>query len=182
MRKIIDLPNIRPNYYYIHDNGTVEVIRTGKIMSPYTDKDGYLKVSILSNVSNKKSNMFVHRIVALMFIHNDYNEKDQVNHIDGNKQNPCIMNLEWCTISENRHHQFDTGLQIPLKGEHHYQCKTNEQFVHHICTIFEVYGTGITSKEVCNILNIEYTDYHNGLIKHLRCKNSWKHICQQYKY
>lgn len=51
----------------------------------------------------------LHRIVALTFIENSEN-KEQVNHIDGNKTNNSVTNLEWVTNQENQIHKFKTGL------------------------------------------------------------------------
>ena len=63
-----------------------------------------------------KESVSGHVLVANAFISNPSN-KPQVNHIDGNKQNNHVSNLEWCTVSENIQHAFDTGLkvhQVPL--------------------------------------------------------------------
>jgi hypothetical protein len=57
----------------------------------------------------------VHRLVATAWIPNPDN-KEQINHIDGNKANNSIDNLEWCTSSQNIIHAFSTGLKIPAKG------------------------------------------------------------------
>ena len=73
-----------------------------KYISPY----GYERVCI-----NGKY-WLVHRIVAMVFIPNPDN-KPQVNHIDGNKQNNDISNLEWVTPEENMHHASRMGLLRP---------------------------------------------------------------------
>lgn len=56
--------------------------------------------------------MYVHRLVANLYLQNKYNLPD-VNHIDGNKLNNNFSNLEWTTKSDNSKHAFDNGL---LKG------------------------------------------------------------------
>lgn len=58
---------------------------------------------------NKKYTVLVHRIVAIAFIENP-NNLDQVNHIDGNKENNCITNLEWCSQSQNIEHAHKNNL------------------------------------------------------------------------
>jgi len=70
---------------------------------------GYSKVTI-----NKK-NYFVHRLVAIAFLENPENKKI-VNHIDGDKSNNHVSNLEWCTYSENSKHAYDIGIHKPYIG------------------------------------------------------------------
>lgn len=72
------------------------------------DLGGYLKVSF-----NKKA-FFVHRIVAQVFIVNTDN-KEYINHKDGNKKNNNIDNLEWVTPKENAVHAITTGLSSVTK-------------------------------------------------------------------
>lgn len=105
--------------------------REAKILKPGKDKRGYLKVGLHKN--GKRHTKLVHRLVASTFIPNPQN-KSQVNHIDGNKQNNAVENLEWCTAKENSQHAWNTGLSRmtkeqkkkisrSLKGEKHPQAR-----------------------------------------------------------
>ena len=82
----------------------------------------------LRDESGKRKHLKVHRLVAEAFVLNVY-EKTQVNHIDGNKYNNTIKNLEWVTSVENKSHAWDTGL---INAKHRMQkircIETNEVF------------------------------------------------------
>ena len=67
-----------------------------------TIEKGYCRVSL--SKKNKTKICFVHRLVAIAFIPNPEN-KQQVNHKDGNKENNCVSNLEWATREENNEHK-----------------------------------------------------------------------------
>lgn len=87
-------------------NGHIQFFK-GKILSLSKDKNGY--IHIILHKDNKTKIFRVHRLVAETFIPNLEN-KPQVNHIDGNKENNCLSNLEYCTIKENHIHAYRTGL------------------------------------------------------------------------
>jgi len=87
--------------------------RRGKILKNIEHENGYSKVTIHNNSTYRKQ-VNVHRIVAEHFIENPHN-KAQVNHIDGNKHNPRVENLEWATPSENSIHAYDTGLSNAIR-------------------------------------------------------------------
>lgn len=70
---------------------------------------GYFSVGI------KRKTYMVHRLVAIAFIHNP-NNKPFVNHLDGNKLNNHMSNLEWCTTQENNLHARQTGLNKQSVG------------------------------------------------------------------
>lgn len=72
-------------------------------------KTGYLKVILIKD--KKPKAFYVHRLVAQAFIPNIEN-KSQVNHKDGNKQNNNINNLEWNTPKENVKHAYKNGLSV----------------------------------------------------------------------
>lgn len=89
--------------YAVSSHGEVMNKKTGKLLRPNTDQKGYLEVWLSSNGKRKKFS--VHRLVALSFLTNEKG-KPQVNHIDGNKSNNDVSNLEFVTNSENILHSF----------------------------------------------------------------------------
>lgn len=82
-------------------NGKGYFINNGKILKQAKNKKGYPIVYLSKNA--KQKTITVHRLVALAFISNPQN-KPQVNHIDGNKKNNNVSNLEWCSNQENQLH------------------------------------------------------------------------------
>ncbi len=92
--------------YAVSDTGVVKTFIYNKILKPRVQQ-GYETVVLYRN---KKSKAFkVHRLVAMMFLDNP-NNYEQVNHIDGNKRNNNVNNLEWCTAKQNTHHAIKNGL------------------------------------------------------------------------
>ena len=86
-------------------NGTVRKLK-GKILKPLKDKNGYQYVYLAKSGSQKFK--FVHRLVAEAFLGDA--ESLEVNHIDGDKSNNSVTNLEWITHKDNIVHSFETGL------------------------------------------------------------------------
>ena len=105
---------------FINKNTNIEKER---IKSQKIRKDGYLEVALYKNGKGKY--IQVHRLVAKSFIPNP-KKLPQVNHIDGNKENNCVDNLEWVTNKENVTHAIKTGLQNN-SGEHNGKAKLTQQ-------------------------------------------------------
>jgi isopenicillin N synthase-like dioxygenase len=97
--------NYMPNYL-ISNFGDVINIKTNKTLK-HQIKKGYHRLEVTTIYGRK--HFFVHRLVAKAFIPNPEN-KPQVNHINGNKNDNSVENLEWCTNYENAHHAIDKGL------------------------------------------------------------------------
>lgn len=80
-----------------------------KILTPQTDKKKNFYFFVRLYKKGKFKLFFVHRLVATAFIANP-NNYPQVNHINGNKRDNVVVNLEWCTAAQNVKHAFNTGL------------------------------------------------------------------------
>lgn len=90
--------------YYITEDGQVWSEKSHKFLSQSIGRGGYYRVSIKDENGNKLS-ANIHRLIAEAFIPNpDPGHKTQVNHIDENKLNNNINNLEWVTPKENANH------------------------------------------------------------------------------
>ena len=94
--------------YEVSNTGLVRNKTTKYILKGRQTPGGYLQVSIKIDETQKFSNRYIHRLVALNWIENLKNKKE-VNHIDGNKENNNINNLEWVTPSENQLHRHTIG-------------------------------------------------------------------------
>lgn len=105
------------NNYEIDELGNI--YRNNKKIKPQLNNNGYYRVGFWKD--GKVIKKYVHRLVAETFIPNPMN-KSQVNHIDGNKLNNSVGNLEWATPKENIIHSFKKGLSFIPKGKenHHY--------------------------------------------------------------
>lgn len=82
--------------------------RVAKVLKCTKDCRGYMRAHL--SKKDGKSNIFVHRLVMKAFRPNEKSEELFVNHIDGDKTNNNLDNLEWCTHKENMEHAFRTGL------------------------------------------------------------------------
>lgn len=108
----------------------------------------------------------VHKLVAETYIPNPYN-KPEVNHIDGNKLNNHVSNLEWVTHRENMGHAYTTGL-IDLnnrRGINHKRSKLSE------CEIKEIRD----SKETSRVLSKKYGVDHTTISK-IKRRASYKNV------
>lgn len=94
------------NHNYIRKNGRLDN-RKGKQLKPRIDKYGYETVVLTKDGTRK--NYTIHKLVALTYIPNPEN-KPTINHIDGNKRNNKVSNLEWATYKEQKIHAWSNNL------------------------------------------------------------------------
>ena len=97
--------------YQIDETGQVKRVDSGRVLKVAVGKNGYPVVSLWKN--NKGQMKYIHRMLGEAFLPNDDPlNKTTINHIDGNKTNNDLSNLEWATPSENLKHAYDTGLKV----------------------------------------------------------------------
>ena len=101
--------------FEVSNDGRIRNANTQRVYKTFVNKNGYVQICV-SLGSRKKQKVFkLHRAIAETFIPNPDN-KPEVNHKDGNKENNRITNLEWSTGSENIRHAYATGLLKPKLG------------------------------------------------------------------
>ena len=118
-------------YVEVNRNGVVKS-KHGNVLKPIEDQDGYYRVMFTFKIGDKKCSYyrFVHRLVAMAFISNTY-DKPQVNHIDSDRKNNNVENLEWVTAKENVEHSIKYGKNNP-KGENNSNAKLKQYQVDNI--------------------------------------------------
>ena len=146
---------------------------TGLILKQSKDKDGYCYLTIcIDNGTNLTKR--VHRLVAKAFIENpDPDNFNQINHIDGNKSNNCVDNLEWIDSKGNILHAFTTGLNNNI-GENHGMSKYSEKKVRKVCKLLE---KGWKIKDISKKLGVS-----EEVISGIKNGHSWKHISRDYEF
>lgn len=98
---------------------SLDFCRTGKpkLLKPKHHHTGYLIVRLCNGAQSKQVNKSIHSLVANAFIPNPDNKRC-INHIDGDKTNNHVSNLEWVTHAENSQHAIKSGLRDPHKNNH----------------------------------------------------------------
>jgi hypothetical protein len=128
---------------------------------------GYCRLKIYY-LDNSFRTEVVHRLVALTFISNPNNYK-QINHIDGNKTNNKLENLEWCNQSQNIRHSINILNNIHgVKGETNNFSVLKEKQVKQIPILIKEGKTNIEISKLFNVAPSTISEIING--------RSWKHL------
>lgn len=101
------------DYYEVSNLGRIRNSKTYKIRKENINHEGYYFITGSLGCREKKITFKIHKAVAESFIPNP-NNHPVVNHIDGNKLNNNIDNLEWCTYKYNTLHAISLNLSHPI--------------------------------------------------------------------
>lgn len=173
MKKIVNCKYELKYNYYVTEDGHVWSEYSNKFIRELPDKDGYLKVRLSSTdlPKGKQHAYSVHRLVLENFKPIENMNEMQVNHIDGNKSNNAVSNLEWVDCQQNIQHAIDNNLRARVNGS----AKLTEKDVLEIIEL--LLETDLTQKEIGKMYNV-----HEESIGKIKRKKSWKHLTKDINF
>lgn len=159
------IPEVKDRYY-INRKGELFTDNGEKKMKDCV-KNGYVKNSLTLKDGTART-FFRHRLVLRCFDPNPNYQNLQGNHIDGNKLNNSLDNLEWCTNQENRIHAVQIGLAAHLVGEDNPANKLLESQV--LCIIQDLLNH-IPYSQICKKYNCS-----KSTISAIKNKRNWVYL------
>ena len=146
------MKRFRGTKYVVFRDGTVMNYNTKKVLTQSDLGNRYNRVNL--SINGKQVRMYVHRLVAEVYLDNPENKK-QVNHIDGNRYNNNVDNLEWCTRKENMEHAKKNGLTTKGKPSSSRKLSYSEAVV-----IKSLHEEGLSTREIARLSSINKTAIH----------------------
>ena len=158
-------------WFSVNQNAEVCNTKTGRILKPYSDRDGYLRYAM--GLNGKTKHVAQHRAVAEMFVPNPNPAKFKiVNHKDGIRNNNKPENLEWANEAVNR--QFSDAMgNWNVRGERHSQAKLTDKQVIEICEVLNS-----DRYKVVEIAEMFGASRHT--ITGIKHGWSWRHIIEEH--
>lgn len=159
--------------YVISNDGRVFNINTGHELKYYQNSNNYYGVSLYDE--EKKRSMFhaVHRMVAETFIPNPA-QFEVVNHLDNDKTNNNVENLEWTTQSENLKYAHKQGRTNNKSGEECHLTKYSDEQIREVCELLQA---GYRNKDIAKM-----TDVPKSYISDIRNREWRKDISKDYTW
>ena len=152
--EVSNFGNVRSLKRKVQGLNDINQMFKGKVLKPGINR-GYKRVTL--SKANKLKKFSIHRLVASVFLDNKFN-KPCVNHIDGNKSNNNLLNLEWCTYSENEKHSYNVLNKInPIRKLENIEAKDIRQNAIKRVNIDYFMGKyNVSRKTILNVLNRKY--------------------------
>lgn len=181
--KEIWLPVVRyEGYYAVSNQGRIKAVgafikhdgnfnggyyKKVKIREHRIDRYGYCLIKLCRD--GKCKTLKVHRLVAAAFIANP-NKYPQVDHVDGNKQNNNVENLNWVSAAENMKRAWNTGLKNNhyLRGEGSPHAKITKDKV---LELRLQYAAGYSRVELANLYKIS-----SSMVRDIVTNKTWNYV------
>lgn len=160
--EISNLGNVKSLKRLVDNHSGFKKLLKEKYLKTHISKTGYFVVDLKKN--NQRKTFKIHRLIAIAFI-DKIDGKNYINHIDGNKLNNYISNLEWCTIQENNKHAEKLGLKKD-SGVNNSKSKLNQD------DVFYIRNSNLKLKELALMFKMNestiskirlYKTYKNGI-------------------
>ena len=162
---VSNLGNVKSESRFItKKDGTKQPVK-GIIMRQKPSKHGYYRVGLVNDNGYQRLHL-VHRLVLITF-HGLHESKNQVNHINGDKSDNRLENLEWVSCSENQKHAHSIGLKCQ-KGENHAQARLTSKDVIEIRNLID---QGIKQRIIAEKYGVK-----RSYISEIKIRRRWNHI------
>lgn len=150
--------------YFITTDGRVWSEKSGKWLSADSRRYAMYTLYLGGGLARRE---YAHRLVAQAYIPNPEN-KPQVNHINGDKKDNRVENLEWSTKIENQRHAYATGLNTGIKGSKSHLSKMADNTINLIRLL---YGLGFKQRELAEMAGCSISQ-----VSRIVTRQNWGHI------
>ena len=178
--KWVDLvyKKIKKDMYEISTYGRIKNKHTGKILSQCPSEKGYMMVKLMTDGKKNNKTYKVHRLVAYTFLYEDNWDELTVNHINGDKTDNSIYNLELISHADNVKHAYDIGLMKPLRGELNGSSKITEEIARDICICI---SNNIKPMKTQKLIFDKYgVEISKDMYYDIKRKRTWRHVSRYY--
>lgn len=145
--------------YEVSNKGRVRNSKTEQVKSDRFDRYGYKRVTLYPSGKTYT----VHRLVGLIWLADTYQEGLQIAHLDADRTNNCVINLEWVTSQENTRRIKDRG---DVRGEKNPLATISEELAYKIKYSFE-----LTAKEAESKFKVT-----ESIVEKIRARTTWTHV------
>lgn len=169
--------NILCDFYSINEYGNIRSKKSGKILKPKKNKNGYLVIALCVNEiehgkTHKRKMFSISQLVARTYIGKppDYMKDPTVDHIDSNINNNHFTNLRWLERGINSSIRKNKGV-----GSQNHEAKLTEAQVKEICNL--LINTNLSFQQIADKFNVDKSTINN-----IKQHKTWKNITTKYDF